>query len=581
MITACKRRLGYFFFNLIFFFFVKISNLKETQKRIRNATEAMKADSEDDKTSGKAELYFMAYELTEMKNSNDACIYENKEFWKFKPTISFNTIAVEIMNSTEQTEFILLKKFINLKEKLELVYYLPEIIKLVNKLQKYLSKTIFREYSSTKTLRSCLDAYLFQQRDSASSLSEAQLNQKLKTEFESHINMLQTVWSKCKHDLNGFVAKEMPNSRLTISNDHVFNLDTHLSYFLPSYYGDGFTCYALIKFLSSIHNNFLNEYLSQYKLRIETVQELDINLFENSEFIIQFNTKGNLLRLITSNYEYDSKNSKLIFHYEKIQRQLIENFIQSKPLINMKSFNKSIVFEYSEEMNDMEILIRLNNEIKQELLDEGTQKAIYDEFKQINETSEALHVLKTIINFACTTSNDKDIKLSDFVKVVYIQNNSVDTILKSRIIENCKLMHLKHIWLIVMMKRAVLFTVNDQESFEMLDDLFRKVIQDENQMVLKIASNSLTLVSIALVFYQLIVLFIYPLKSYDDKRIYSTFSLTDTILTIEDYDTRSLQVIFPSNTQPAYLTDIFPQTLKLENIYEIWKMIVQRLSKQL
>ena len=287
------------------------------------------------------------------------------------------------------------------------------------------------------------------------------------------------------------------------------------------------------------------------------------------------------MRLITSNYEYDSKNSKLIFHYEKIQRQLIENFIQSKPLINMKSFNKSIVFEYSEEMNDMEILIRLNNEIKQELLDEGTQKAIYDEFKQINETSEALHVLKTIINFACTTSNDKDIKLSDFVKVVYIQNNSVDTILKSRIIENCKLMHLKHIWLIVMMKRAVLFTVNDQESFEMLDDLFRKVIQDENQMVLKIASNSLTLVSIALVFYQLIVLFIYPLKSYDDKRIYSTFSLTDTILTIEDYDTRSLQVIFPSNTQPAYLTDIFPQTLKLENIYEIWKMIVQRLSKQL
>ena len=67
---------------------------------------------------------------------------------------------------------------------------------------------------------------------------------------------------------------------------------------------------------------------------------LDINLFENSEFIIQFNTKGNLLLLITSNYEYDSKNSTLIFHYDKIQQQLIEYFIQSKPLINTKTIQK-------------------------------------------------------------------------------------------------------------------------------------------------------------------------------------------------------------------------------------------------
>ena len=70
---------------------------------------------------------------------------------------------------------------------------------------------------------------------------------------------------------------------------------------------------------------------------------LDINLFENSEFIIQFNTKGYLyflLLLINSNYENDSKNSTLILHYDKIQQQLIEYFIQSKPLINTKTIQK-------------------------------------------------------------------------------------------------------------------------------------------------------------------------------------------------------------------------------------------------
>jgi hypothetical protein len=67
-------------------------------------------------------------------------------------------------------------------------------------------------------------------------------------------------------------------------------------------------------------------------------------------------------------------------------------------------------------------------------VDEGTQKAIYDEFKQINETSEALHVLKTMINFDCTTSNISDLPFFEFIKAVYTQNNSVDTILKFRII---------------------------------------------------------------------------------------------------------------------------------------------------
>jgi hypothetical protein len=539
----------------------------------------MKKDSEDDKTSGKAELYFMAYELTDLKNPNEDCIYENNEFWKFKPTVSFNTIAVELINSTEPTSYILLKKFINLKEKLECVFYLPDIIKLFNQLQKYLSKTIFKEYASQNTLRACLESNLFQQQETTSSLSIAQLNSKLKIEFEAHVEKLQLVWSRSKRELKAYLAREMPNSRLTISMDHVFSLDSNLSYFLPSIYGDGFTFYALIRFLASIHNEFLNEYLSQNKHRtVQTVQMLDINQFENPEFIIQFNTKGNLLRLISSNYEYDSKNSRLIFHYDKIQRQLIENFIQSKPLINMQNLSKSILFEYSEEMNDMDILIRLNNEIKQELVDEGTQKAIYDEFKQINETSEALHVLKTMINFACTTSNISDLQLSEFIKAVYTQNNSVDTVLKSRIIESCKLKHLKHIWLIIMMKRAVLFTLNGQEPFEMLEDMFRQTI--DNHLELKLASNSMTLVSIALVFYQLVILFIYPLKSFEDKRSYSSYAVADTILSIEDIDTGKLQIIFPNNTQPSYLYDIFPPSLTLGNIHEIWKYIVQNLSKQ-
>jgi hypothetical protein len=121
-----------------------------------------------------------------------------------------------------------------------------------------------------------------------------------------------------------------------------------------------------------VHNDFIEKYLSTYN-RNESY--LDINQFDNQDFIIQFDSKTNLLRLITSNYEFDSKNSKLIFDYQKILRKLVENFIQSKPIIHLGTNAKSILFEYSNEMNDIdEILIRLNNEIKQELKTERKKK---------------------------------------------------------------------------------------------------------------------------------------------------------------------------------------------------------------
>jgi hypothetical protein len=228
----------------------------------------------------------------------------------------------------------------------------------------------------------------------------------------------------------------------------------------------------------------------------------------------------------------------------------------------------------------MDIFFRLNNQIKQELVDEETQKVIYKEFKQISETSEALHVLKTMINFACITSHNPDLQLSELIKSIYIQNTAVDSILKSKIIESCRLKHLKHIWLIIMMRRAVLFTIASQDPFEMLEEMFRDIISNDIQSSLKIPSNSLALVSIALVFHQLIILFIYPLKSFDDKRIYSSYSVRDTILSIEDIDTGKLQIAFPNNTQPAYLYDLFPENLTLGNILEIWKLIVENLSRQ-
>ena len=58
-------------------------------------------------------------------------------------------------------------------------------------------------------------------------------------------------------------------------------------------------------------------------------------------------------------------------------------------------------------------------------------------------------MLKIIFNFAGTTSHNYsyDIQqLSEFIKSVYTQNTAIDTILKLRIIESCRLKHLTNFY---------------------------------------------------------------------------------------------------------------------------------------
>jgi hypothetical protein len=506
----------------------------------------------------------MAYELTDLQNNNfSVCIYENKDLWKYKPEVFFDTMVKDLDKlDREESDFSVLRYFVIFKNDLENVIYLPYLIKMVKKLKNYLTKNIMKDYAMQATLQECLESNLF----------DLKIQQNLLNEFRQYVENLQFLWVKCKIQLEKFLKNKMLLTRLKINDEHVFSMNTKLSFFLPSKYGDGFACYALIQYLSTVHNDFIKKYLSFFN-RNESY--LDINQFDNQDFIIQFGSKTNLLRLITSNYEFDSKNSKLIFDYHKIQRKLVENFIQSKPLIQLDTIEKSILFEYSNEMNDIdEILIRLSTEIKQELVDEGTQKAIYDEFKQINEMSEALHVLKAMINFACTTSFNPEVCFSEFVHQVYPQNTSIETILKARITETCKLKHLKHVWLIIMMKRAVLFTLNGQEPFEMLQSDFRH----ETNVIFTLAPNSLTLVSIGVVFYQFIIRFIRQIKQ-EDVNFYKQYSMSDAFYAISDNESGRSDIEFPSNTPPEDLAQLFPDDLQLQNTYSVWKYIVQNLSK--
>ena len=59
---------------------------------------------------------------------------------------------------------------------------------------------------------------------------------------------------------------------------------------------------------------------------------------------------------------------------------------------------------------------------------------IVDDFKKTNELSEALNVLKIIINYAITTSHDPNELVIKFMEKIYIKNS--ETPLKNKVIYN-------------------------------------------------------------------------------------------------------------------------------------------------
>ncbi len=127
------------------------------------------------------------------------------------------------------------------------------------------------------------------------------------------------------------------------------------------------------------------------------------------------------------------------------------------------------LFEYSDEINDYEIFKRLEATSKQTHLDASTQFNLVNEFKKINEVSEELNVLKIVINYACTTSVNSEISVASFVDKIYPNNGQPGGVLKSKTIQTCRLKNLKHIWILLNLKRCILYTTNNQVSDKLIN----------------------------------------------------------------------------------------------------------------
>lgn len=160
----------------------------------------------------------------------------------------------------------------------------------------------------------------------------------------------------------------------------------------------------------------------------------DIENFENQSKLIVFDKYGDLMRILQSNFNYDARNLKFIFYYENIEHQIIDRFLRNKPKINLDTI---FLFEFSDELQDSTVFNRLNQVCRQEpMTSVGAWTEIMAEFSQVSELSDALNMVKIIINYTLTTTPNRDLDLITFLEEIFTQDKMLkhsEVVLKTKV----------------------------------------------------------------------------------------------------------------------------------------------------
>lgn len=160
----------------------------KVSENILLANNAIKRHLEKD-DSNQSKMYFMAYELIKKKKSE--ILYENEQFWKFRPLVSFSFMAQELRIMTKPEQFKVLKRFAQLIDSLELVFQLPSIMEFLNMLKQTLNKRFFRHKA-----QACTIGELFEMKKMPEDWTV--------TKLQEYVKSLQKVWSAIKPNIHSY-----------------------------------------------------------------------------------------------------------------------------------------------------------------------------------------------------------------------------------------------------------------------------------------------------------------------------------------------------------------------------------------
>jgi hypothetical protein len=193
------------------------------------------------------------------------------------------------------------------------------MIKFLNVLQNIFYKNLFKHFAKENSIKDILLKNMF---------PKEWTNESIKC----MINNFDTTLREIGQHLHDHLESSNIKTQISVVSllDFEYNIDSKLSAFLPAYNTQGLLTFALVHYLCKIQNEMLELY-QNYKKTIKDV--IDVKQL-NATHIIKYSDED-LFRIISSNYQFDSKNSKFLFDFNNISEQIGEKILDSKAFFKL------------------------------------------------------------------------------------------------------------------------------------------------------------------------------------------------------------------------------------------------------
>ena len=254
-----------------------------------------------------------------------------------------------------------------------------------------------------------------------------------------------------------------------------------LTFLLPTTEGFGRNPTALVDFLVSAHNEFLEAYGGVMNMKVNDFQRVSL-LDATHAQLISYDAGRHLLPLVLAHCHYTVEAGQgMLVQYDlaALEKHLEQRFIISRPMVDMAE----IRLVFSEDVHNTSQMMALRRRVRQVELSKAVQQQIVAELNDLTDICSVISNLEIGIGFLMASGGSSDMLLADYMESVLKMRP--DTALVSRKLRHsCMLQHILSAWRLMVVQRTNRLMDLHQDAFEDVADIFKVEIDRAQRQAL-------------------------------------------------------------------------------------------------
>ncbi|XP_077330445.1 E3 ubiquitin-protein ligase RNF213-like isoform X2 [Lithobates pipiens] len=469
----------------------------------------------------------------EKMDLQDSNVYSSR-IWSCRERISIEYILHAVQQKDGKDTLPLLWMFLEKETELQMVKFLPNILKL----QKDLVKK-FQNYKDIdyKTIEEFIHSIK---------------PEGARCVFTERIQGFMVAWNHLRLSLQTKGEIKLPEDMC----DQILTTDSEFEFLLPRRQGLGLCATALTSYLIALHNRFiyaLAKYINiEQKYSIKASEVMDLH-------VISYELEKDLVPIILSNCQYSLESGKETlqeFDFPKIQHQLTTRLFQGKPLITMVGLPTVTL---SHDRNYKNLFTDVKKKLPQGSLSNSAIDAISKDLNAFSDVCEALNIVDISLGFLATSGGDPELSLTEYVKDVLQMGEQSS----AHVLEALKRCHLKNtiaLWQLLTALKSQHLLHLKRDPFENVDKAYKQVLGKEGKRALNVFLEQNGTNRFLLELHEMIVLKLRKSQSADEFR--PSWTLKEVMGPFLD----DKGVSFPE------LENDFPEQIALAHCIEVWKV---------